>query len=129
MTPEEQTLRELDLQWYAAEQRKDVDAVLSFYADDAVYLTPNRPPVHGHQAIRQIVAAAYPTLAGISGEPMAVTVAASGDLAYVVGRERTRWQRSGSVIETYGSYLVVWKKVRGEWKAAAVSITNDEPLG
>jgi uncharacterized protein (TIGR02246 family) len=129
MSPDEQTIRDLDAQWYAAEQRKDLEAAMRFVAEEAVYLTPNRQPVRGREGIRRIVAAAYETLVSISGQITGVGVAASGDLAYAVGRERSTWRRPNGVAETHGSYLVVWKKIRGEWQAVAISITNDEPLG
>jgi uncharacterized protein (TIGR02246 family) len=128
MSPDEQTIRDLDAQWYAAEQRKDLDGFMRFVAADAVYLTPNRPPINGRDGIRRAVAEAYHTLVSIEGRLSLVDVAASGDLAYAVGRERTVWQRGDDVATTEGSCVVIWKKTAGEWRAVAMSITNDAPL-
>lgn len=36
----------------AADNNRDIEGVLSFYATDAVLLPPNEPPLSGHAAIR-----------------------------------------------------------------------------
>jgi uncharacterized protein (TIGR02246 family) len=128
MSPDEQTIRDQDAQWYEAERRKDLDGFMRHVAPDAIYLTPNLPPIHGRDAIRHAVAEAYRTLITIEGRLSLVDVAAGGDLAYAVGRERTTWQRGEEVATTEGSCVVVWKKLAGEWRAVAMSITNDAPL-
>jgi uncharacterized protein (TIGR02246 family) len=128
MSPDEQKIRDLDAQWYEAERRKDLDGFMRHVAPDAIYLTPNRPPIPGRAAIRRAVDEAYRTLISIEGRLSLVDVAASGDLAYAVGRERTTWRRGEEVATTEGSCVVVWKKLAGEWRAVAMSITNDAPL-
>ena len=111
-----------------AEQRKDLDGFMRFVAAGAIFLTPNRPPIHGRDGIRHAVADPCHTLVSIEGRLSVVEVAASGNLAYTVGRERTTWRRGDDVATTEGSCMVIWKKTAGEWRAVAVSITNDAPL-
>jgi hypothetical protein len=44
---------ELTKQYLAAAKARDAAKVASFYADDAVLMPPNAPPIHGRKAIQQ----------------------------------------------------------------------------
>src|SRR5689334_12902483 len=48
----EQTLRDLDAKWSAAVSAKDLDKAMSYYADGAVVLAPNKAIATTKEAIR-----------------------------------------------------------------------------
>src|SRR2546421_11813298 len=79
----EQAVRDADAQWSKAAERRDVDKLLSFYADDAVVL-----PAHkGIATSRDTIQPIFKNLLAIPGVTLGwkatkVDVAASGDVAY-----------------------------------------------
>ena len=81
---DEAMIRRADSDWVAAAQSKRVDAWLAFYTDDAVVLPPNDKVANGREEARKSVGEllALPDLA-IAWEPTKITVARSGDIAYL----------------------------------------------
>src|SRR5881296_3071669 len=63
---DEQAIRQLDKDWSAAAQSKDVDKTLSFYADDASALPFNAPIATGKEQIRQLWMHLTSTTAGFA---------------------------------------------------------------
>ena len=127
---EEAAIRELDVEWMNAAQAKDVDTVLSFFADDASVLPPNAPIVTGKEAIRarQSELHSGPRVA-ISWQTTRVEVSRSGDLAYSHGTyEETVNDPEGNPVTTVGKYVTVWKKqADGQWKVVADIFNRDAP--
>ena len=102
----------------AAANARDVEGVLSVYADDAMSMSPNEPPTNGKAAIR---ASFQPTFAEntiqITARPDEVVVA--GDLAVMrTSYEETVTPRGeGEPVELRGDWLIVWRKQSdGSWK-------------
>jgi ketosteroid isomerase-like protein len=59
--------------------------------------------------------------------PELIRVAASGDLAYLVGRKREVCKGSGGNVASEGKVLSVWEKRDGTWKIVALSARNNAP--
>ncbi len=97
----------------------DVEAILEPWADDAVMLPPDSPPLEGKAAIRNYIEAAL-QLPGfrISWEPVSVSVARSGEMAHLVERTTTTINDSlGNPVTTYGKAVTVWRKdPDGVWR-------------
>lgn len=111
LAAEEQTIREYSQNWLAAEQDRDVLAVMSFMAADVTTIFDGKAVV-GRPAVQADTEArweAYPD-ATIEWTTSFVHVAASGDLAF----ERGSWTAG----DEFGEFVCVWKKVDGEWKVA-----------
>jgi ketosteroid isomerase-like protein len=126
---DEQTIREIDVAWSQALQRKDLDGVMSNYAEDASFLPPDEPIVHGIGNIREWFAKRV-TLPGYSARfaPTTIVVSKSGDMAYELGTFLvTIDDDSGKPVVRTGKHLVTWEKRRGQWKVAAESINRDSP--
>lgn len=126
---EEQTIRKVDVAWSHALQSKDLDKILSNYAEDASFLPPDEPIVRGRENIRQWFARRV-AMPGYSARftPTKIFVAKSGDMAYELGTFRvTLDDGSGKPVEYSGKHLVTWEKVCGRWKVAAESINRDAP--
>lgn len=127
---DEAALRALDLAWSEAASRKDLDATVSYMADDGETLAPNEPPARDKAAIRASWGnlLALPNLT-IGWQPLRVAVAASGDLGYTSGSYTVSFSDpAGKKVTDQGKYLEVWKKVDGKWKCVADAFNSDIPL-
>ena len=113
----------------AAEERLDVDAVMPFWAEDAVVHFAGAAPLVGRDSIRKMYADAFPKLKSFRGEMTEVHVSSSGDMAWETGRTfSTRAQPPGAPASS-GKYLLVWRKdADGVWRIAACAATaNPNP--
>jgi len=117
---ERETLMALERKWSDMYGRGDVDGIAELLAEDSVLLAPGQTPAVGRdnviEATRALLAADAADGLSVSWEPQAAFISSSGDMAYDYGRATTT-MADGTVVE--GSYLVVWTKENGEWKAAA----------
>ncbi len=94
----------------------DIEAIGQSYTEDASILVNNRDIITGRDPIE-----AYWTPGGSSRtvyhkiHPVEITI--TGDTAYDMGRYegRTRMQ-NGDEASWKGKYVIVWKKIEGEWK-------------
>jgi ketosteroid isomerase-like protein len=117
---EARLLAQLDDAWSSAAAARDVDAVASFYAEDAIAYPPAEPLASGRPAARKVWAAylADPTCA-ISWKTTHAGVSGSGELGFTSGTYEDSFQGAdGQPVLSRGKYLCVWKKdSRGVWKA------------
>jgi uncharacterized protein (TIGR02246 family) len=51
---DEEEIRALYASWQDASRKKDVETLLSFVTDDAVFLAPGQPPIRGKDAVRAL---------------------------------------------------------------------------
>jgi uncharacterized protein (TIGR02246 family) len=118
----------LDEDWSrAAAEGRNVDHVVSFWAEDAIVLPPGSPPVVGKSAIREFVAKSFQTPGfRISWKTTDVTVARSGDLAYATGANRITFNGpDGKQVAVEGKGVTVWRREKdGAWKCV-IDIWND----
>jgi uncharacterized protein (TIGR02246 family) len=126
--PIEAQLRNLDGAWESAVQAKDLERILSFYAEDASGLFNGRPIVTGKAALKRdwqdILA--RPNL-NLHWTPTRIDVAKSGDLAYDVGTVTSSMtDPKGNTVNFIGKYVVVWKKqADGNWQVA-IDMSNSD---
>ena len=83
---DERAIRDLDAEWAKAAAAKNVDQVVTYYADDASMFVPNEPIAMGKPAIRVewTKLTSNPGYA-LSFSPSRVDVAKAGDMAYEFG--------------------------------------------
>ena len=128
---DERAIRDLDAEWAKAAAAKNVDQVMTFYADDASIFMPNEPIAMGKPAIRVewTKLTSNPGYA-LSFSPSRVDVAKAGDMAYEFGVYNLMLTGpDGKPINDRGKYVVVWKKQPdGKWKAVADIINSDLPM-
>ena len=125
---DEQSIRNLAVKWSAAVEKKDLDAIMSFYAPDATAVWPDAPAAHGSEAIR----AAWIELLKTPGlvlrfTPERIDVANAGDIAADFGRVESEFDGPGGRVQDVAKYLLVWQKVNGEWKALYDSFNSNKP--
>ena len=125
-------LRDVEIAEEQAWSSKDMEKVLSFYADDATVMYPNTPPIAGKDALRAyekqfFTDAAFTTQFQITG----VDVAQSGDLGYTQGTQTYTMTdpKTGKVVTDRGKWLTVrQKQADGSWKIVRDTASSDLPL-
>jgi uncharacterized protein (TIGR02246 family) len=128
-TADEAAIRDADAQWAKAVAAKDVQKIVSFYADGASLTAPGAPIANGKEEIQK----AWTAMAGIPGfaltfTPTKVVVGRSGDMAYELGEyEMTVNDKNGKPQTTKAKYVVVWgKQPDGKWKALVDAPTTTQ---
>ncbi len=110
--------------WNARQGEK----LAELYAEDAVYLPPHHPAVHGREAIREYLS--RPLHHGYTDLKFEVTyIKQAGDLAFDVGTYTMKVPKEGGGQRPdKGKYLTVWRKRSGgDWRIAADSWSSDLP--
>ena len=64
-------------------------------------------------------------LISIDGKPTQLEVSASGELAYDLGNSTAIVNSPDGPVEDKQKYLIIWKKIDGNWKAVAGSFSSD----
>jgi uncharacterized protein (TIGR02246 family) len=114
--------------WLGLIRQKDAAAIAALYTEDGALMPPNMPLAQGRAAIEQ----GWRNMMATPGfdltfAPEQIVVAAAGDMALDRGTYRfTATGPTGPATET-GKYVVVWRNVGGEWKAAADIFNSDGP--
>ena len=111
------SLRETDQSW--ARSTPDLEAFMSFIADDVVWFFCNRPPMTGKNEVRSHYEKVFamPDFS-LTWTPDRIDVSATGDMGYAFGSWTASFlDSSGHVKEMAGPYATVWKKrSSGEWE-------------
>jgi uncharacterized protein (TIGR02246 family) len=108
-----------------AEMAKDAEAVVAYYADDAVSLGPNKPPLVGKPAILANIKANMATdSVTVDQKYTLVDLWAQGNLAVEVG-EGVATREDGS--KRTGKYLSVFENRDGKWVCIRDSYNNNAP--
>ncbi len=128
MMKEEQTLRQLTQLWYDAERNKDIDAYMSYIADDCVLHAPGALPMVGKEAIRQMVTPYIESLVSVTDNIHRIVVAASGDLAYQIGDQQMINIGPDGEVEGETKYVIVWQKSDDKWQCATMSFNFNKPM-
>jgi len=127
--PARTALIETSRDWARAAAGGDVDRIVSFWADDAVVFPPDQAAVVGKSAIRQFVQASLrlPKFS-ITWEPEQARLSKSGDMGYLIERNRMTFADSSGVVHTQmGKAVTVWRKdTSGVWKCV-IDTWNNSP--
>lgn len=105
---------------------KNLDAIASLYAPDAVFMPPNAPIARGQAAVRNVWAEALklgnPSL---RLTPMKIDIASSGDLATDAGTYTFSFVGDQGPVTDRGKYLVKFRKIGTEWKIESDIYNSD----
>lgn len=115
----------------AAETARDLESAMNYMAPDVILQPPDMPMVVGREAVREFYAEWFALpYKSIQVRSQTVTVASSGDLAYLVGESSFNLGGpSSEERQVPGKYLGVWKKIGGKWRLAAISWSGDAAPG
>jgi len=125
---EEKAIRDLDIQWEAAAAKKDVDAVVAFYAPDGTAVWPDAPASQGTAAVRTAWVELFKTPGLVLRfTPERIDVSDAGDMATDFGKVEIAFDGPQGRVEDVAKYLVVWRKVNGAWKVLYDSFNSNKP--
>lgn len=116
-------LDKLAQEFAVAFNAQDAAKVAAFYADDAVLMPPNQPMVKG----RANIEAEWKRMFGqgvtsLQLRPMESLT--TGDQAFEAGTSSVTMKGAGT---DQGKYVVVYKRVGGDWKIAYDIFNSDQP--
>ncbi len=127
---EQTALLKRDAEWAsAASAGRDVENIISYWADDTVIFPPGQPVVEGKAAIRAFVTESL-KIPGfkIHWVSDSVSFSPDGQLAYMRDlNETTMRGPDGNEMTVHGRGVTVWRRDRdGQWRCV-VDIWNEPP--
>ena len=127
---EQAALLRRDAEWAkTAAAGTDIDAIVSYWSDDALVIPPAQPVLEGKAAIRAYVESSL-RIPGfqIRWVSDTVTMSPDGQMAYMRSKnEVTVPGPAGAPMTLRGRALTVWRRdPDGQWRCV-VDIWNDEP--
>lgn len=129
-TADEEAIRGQVAKWLELIKAKDAAAIAQLYTEDGALMPPNAPISKGKTAIQQAWAGMMSAPGfELTFAPETIVLSGSGDMAMDRGTYRMTMAPAGKPQTDTGKYVVVWRKVGGEWKAAADIINSDLPAG
>ena len=124
----EQAIRGQVDRWLQLVKAKDAAGIAALYAEDGAVMPPNAPIGKGRAAIQQTWASMMRTPGfDLTFVPEQILVSSSGDMALDRGTYRLTIAPDGTTQTDTGKYVVVWRKIGREWKAAADIFNSDLP--
>ena len=114
--------------WHQLMEARDAAGIAALYAEDGAVMPPNAPIGKGRAAIQQTWAGMMQTPGfDLLISPEQILVSSSGDMALDRGTYSLTIAPDGTTQTDTGKYVVVWRKIGGEWKAAADIFNSDLP--
>jgi len=105
-----------------AYNRKDIENILEFATDKFLLMSP-RGKYEGKEAVGDRLKESMKTIISTKHVPDRVEVSTLGDMAWLLGHETNKREIDGNIREASHDYLMVFRKVNGEWKQDAVCVT------
>jgi uncharacterized protein (TIGR02246 family) len=126
---EKARLMQTSRDWSRAAAAGNVDAILNYWAEDAIVIPGGAPELRGKAQIRAFIEQSF-KLRGfhIEWEPIEASLSADGSMGYLI--ERTRMTMTGPdgtpVVESLRGVTVWRRQEDGSWKNV-VDISNAPP--
>ena len=125
---DEQAIRGLVDRWLQLVKTKDAAGIAALYTEDGAVMPPNASIGQGRAAIQRTWASMMQTPGfALTFAPEQIVVSASGDMALDRGTYSLTIAPDGTTQTDTGKYVVVWRKIGSEWKAAADIFNTDLP--
>jgi ketosteroid isomerase-like protein len=129
MSRGEASVRRLTQEWVLACNTRQLDELIELYAQDALVLRSNLPPIRGAIAVREFFYSSLEAgLGEVALDPLRVEI--FGDMAHEVGRYSALVPgATGKRREERGKYLWVFaKQPTGDWKLVSECWASDLTL-
>lgn len=112
----------------AAEAAKELDVVMSYFAEGAIFQMAGAPQIEGKAEIENLTRQWLAAVKEFEGITTRIQVSSGGNLAYEYGVNREIYSLPNGDALAMGKYLIIWEKISGQWLVTALSVTNDTPL-
>jgi ketosteroid isomerase-like protein len=126
----EENLRKADLSIQNAVAQKDINSLISFYADDACLLPTAEPIVKGKSSIKQEWQHIFqiPDFSNKSSLTK-IEISKDGSMAYTMGSYLAIMQgEDGNSVQEPGKWVTIWKKQSdGQWLIIVDTYNTDVP--
>ncbi len=123
------TLMKTSREWAKAAGSRDIERILSYWADDAIVLEPDQHALFGKAAIRGMVEASMkiPKFS-VTWGPETGVISKDGTMGYLIEHNRiTVADSTGKVHTQFGKAVTIWRKdANGAWKCV-VDTWNGSP--
>jgi ketosteroid isomerase-like protein len=138
-TPEQKKVADLDEAWGDAanaaakalangeDLKPKLEAIVDFYAEDGAVAWPEQKERKGKTKVRAAWKEALNAYKGLSLTFTPTDIVISGDLAVDFGKVRFGQIVKGKRVVENDKYLVVWKKVAGDWKVLYDAWNTNKP--
>jgi len=126
---EGEKIMQLSKEWSQTVATKDVEKIVSYWADDAFVMQEGQAPLKGKQAIREMVEESFKMPGfNISWQPESVEVSDAGDMAYLIENAQVSFNDStGKQVSIKNKAVSIWRKQQdGSWKNV-VDISTADP--
>jgi uncharacterized protein (TIGR02246 family) len=120
-------LRQVATEWRSAWLAGDTDAIMALYADEAVLMPQDQPPVVGREAIRSLYDAVLPRF-DFRSHTTVMEVDAAGDLGYIWSSYALTAtpKAGGRPVKSAGkSVFIVRRQAGGAWKITRLIDNSD----
>ena len=109
-------------------ERSDARGYAALFAADAVSMPARGTMVRGRDAIQASIAEAFKHIAFLDGMIRTTETHVDGSTAYEIGRYSFDVSSGGVASTLAGRYVVVWRKIGGEWKIAVDASQPNAPV-
>ena len=126
------TIKEGEVVWVRHWSVRDTERIVAHYAEDASLMLPRTPPANGKEAIRELVKQMVQDAAlQLTFEATRVEVAKSGELGFSEGIYSLTLTDAVSKLPSTdkGTYLTIYQKIYGAWRAARSVYTSSIAAG
>jgi len=125
---DEQAIRGHVDRWLQLVKAKDASGIAEIYAEDGAVMPPNAPIGKGRAAVQQTWASMMRTPGfDLTFNPEQIVISSSGDMALDRGTYTLTVAPAGTTQTDTGKYVVVWRKIGGNWKAVADIFNSNLP--
>jgi uncharacterized protein (TIGR02246 family) len=125
---DEQAIRGNVDRWLQLVKAKDAAGIAALYAEDGAVMPANAPIGKGRAAIQQAWASMMRTPGfDLTFKPEQIVISSSGDMALDRGTYTLTVAPAGTTQTDTGKYVVVWRKIGGDWKAVADIFNSNLP--
>jgi ketosteroid isomerase-like protein len=129
VTDETNAIRAANQAWFGAEVTRELESIMPYVADSAIFQPPDAPAFRGHEAVRRFYRDFFVLpYTDVGGGPDTIVVAPSGTLAYDIGRNYVTLPGESGDVRHEGKYLAVWEKFGDQWKVVAISWSLNAPM-
>jgi ketosteroid isomerase-like protein len=116
---EAEKLMQTSREWSKSTTSTDAARIVSYWADDAILISPGEPPLQGKNALIEMVeATSKDSTFSISWEPVTAEISESGDMGYLIeDSQMTMADSTGKSVTKHYKSVTIWRKQKdGSWK-------------